>query len=122
MAVLVTIRARLRDDPEVIRKIHNEVTAATKEMALQAGDISHRVFLDPQDAREFLGIDEWKSADAVQAFSANPQIQEFFGQMFEGAPEVTIWEGAGWNEWLLSDTLDGHEADGHEAGLTRRAR
>jgi hypothetical protein len=27
------------------------------------------------------------------------QIQEFFAQMFEGAPEVTIWEGAGWNAW-----------------------
>jgi hypothetical protein len=39
------------------------------------------------------------SAEDVQAFSANPQIQEFFAQMFEGAPEVTIWEGAGWNEW-----------------------
>jgi quinol monooxygenase YgiN len=99
MAMLVTIRGRLRDDPEAIRKIHDEVTAATKEMALQAGDITHRVYLSPQDGREFLGIDEWKSAEAVQAFSANPQIQEFFGQMFEGAPEVTIWEGAGWNEW-----------------------
>jgi hypothetical protein len=40
----------------------------------------------------------WKSAEAVQAFFANQQIQEFFGQMFEGQPEVTIWEG-GWNEW-----------------------
>ena len=97
--VLVTIRGRLRDDPEAIKQIHDGVTAATKEMALQAGDISHRVYLNPQDGRDFLGIDEWKSAEAVQAFSANPQIQEFFGQMFEGAPEVTIFEGAGWNEW-----------------------
>ncbi|HKA69748.1 MAG TPA: antibiotic biosynthesis monooxygenase [Actinomycetes bacterium] len=99
MAVLVTIRARLRDDAGTIRQIHDGVTAATKEMALQAGDISHRVYLSPQDGRDFLGIDEWKSAEAVQAFSANPQIQEFFSQMFEGAPEVTIWEGSGWNEW-----------------------
>ena len=99
MAVLVTIRARLRDDPEVIQKIHDEVTAATKDMAKQAGDLTHRVYLDPRDARNFLGIDEWDSAEAVLAFSANPQIQEFFGQMFEGVPEVTIWEGAGWNEW-----------------------
>lgn len=97
--VLVTIRARLRDDPEAIRKIHDDVTTATKEMALQAGDISHRVYLNPQDGRDFLGIDEWKSAEAVQAFSANRQIQEFFGQMFERQPEVTIWEGSGWNEW-----------------------
>jgi quinol monooxygenase YgiN len=97
--VLVTIRGRLRDDPEAIKKIHDEVTGATKEMALQAGDISHRVYLNPMDGRDFLGIDEWESAEAVQTFSANPQIQAFFGQMFEGAPEVTIWGGAGWNEW-----------------------
>ena len=99
MAVTITIRARLKADPQSVQKIHDEVTAATKEMALQAGDISHRVYLNPQDGRDFLGIDEWKSAEAVQAFSANPQIQEFFGQMFGGSPEVTIFEGAGWNEW-----------------------
>jgi quinol monooxygenase YgiN len=90
---------RLGDHPEAIRKIHDEVTTATKEMALQAGDISHRVYLNPQDGRDFLGIDEWKSAEAVQAFSGDPQIQEFFAQIFEGQPEVTIWEGSGWNEW-----------------------
>ena len=97
--VLVTIRGRLRDEPGAIRQIHDQVTGATKEMALQAGDLSHHVYLNPQDDRDFLGIDEWESAEAVQAFSANPQIQEFFGQMFEGAPEVTIYEGSGWNEW-----------------------
>ena len=80
--VLVTIRGRLRDDPEAVRQIHDAVTTATKEMALQAGDISHRVYLNPRDGRDFLGIDEWNSAQAVQTFSADPQIQEFFAQMF----------------------------------------
>ena len=97
--VLVTVKGRLRDDPGAIKQIHDSVTAATKDMAVQAGDISHRVYLNPQDDRDFLGIDEWRSAEAVQQFSANPQIQEFFGQMFEGMPEVTVYEGSGWNEW-----------------------
>ena len=97
--VLVTIKARLRDDPAAIQQIHDAVTGATKEMAQQAGDISHRVYLNPMDTRDFLGIDEWQSAEAVQAFSANPQIQEFFGQMFEGAPEVKVWTDSGWNRW-----------------------
>jgi quinol monooxygenase YgiN len=99
MAVLVTIRGRLRDEPSAIQKIHDAVTAATKQMALQAGDISHRVYLNPQDSRDFLGIDEWESAQAVQEFAADPQIQEFFSSMFEDAPDVSIWQGAGWNEW-----------------------
>jgi quinol monooxygenase YgiN len=97
--VLVTIRGRLRDDPAKIKQIHDGVTTATKEMALQAGDISHRVYLSAHDGRDFLGIDEWESAQAVQAFSADPQIHEFFAQMFVGSPEVTIWVGSGWNEW-----------------------
>jgi quinol monooxygenase YgiN len=99
MAVLVSIRARLRDDPEAIRKIHDEVTGATKDMAMEAGDLSHRIYLNPQDPRDFLGIDEWQSAEAVMTFSANPQIQEFFGNMFEGEPEVKVWEDSGWNAW-----------------------
>lgn len=97
--VLVTIRGRLRDDPESIRKIHDQVTAATKDIAVQAGDVSHRVYLNPRNGRDFLGIDQWQSAEAFQAFSADPKIQEFFGQMFEGAPDVTLWEASGWNEW-----------------------
>jgi quinol monooxygenase YgiN len=99
MAVLVTIKGRLRDDPDAIKKMHDAVTTATKEMAIQAGGISHRVYLNLQDGRDFLGIDEWQTAEAVAAFSANPQIQEFFAQMFEGPPEVTIWQGSGWNKW-----------------------
>ena len=99
MAVTVTIRARLKADAATIRKLHDQVTGATKEMAQQAGDISHHVYLNPQDDREFLGIDVWQSAEQVQAFSSNPQIQQFFSDMFEGAPEVTIWVNSGWNSW-----------------------
>ena len=99
MAVTITVRARLKGDAGSIKKIHDEVTAATKEMARQAGDISHVVYLNPQDEREFLGIDVWQSAEQAQAFAGSPQIQEFFGNMFEGAPEVKIWVDPGWNKW-----------------------
>lgn len=99
MAVLVTVKGRLRDEPDAIKENHDQVTGATKDMAMQAGDLSHRVYLNPMDQRDFFGIDEWESAEAVQAFSANPQIQEFFGRMFERAPEVTVYEDSGWNAW-----------------------
>jgi quinol monooxygenase YgiN len=99
MAVTVTIRARLKGSPDSIQKIHDQVTGATKEMARQAGDLTHAVYLDPQDGREFLGIDTWQSVEQMQAFASNPQIQEFFGQMFEGQPEVKVWEDSGWNRW-----------------------
>ena len=97
-AVSVTIRARLRSDQATAQQLHDQVTGATREMAIAAGDISHRVFLNPMDPRDFLGIDEWKSAEAVGAFASSPQIQEFFAQLFDGQPNVTVWVPSGWNE------------------------
>jgi len=99
MAVTITIRARLKADPQSVQKIHDEVTAATRDMARQAGDISHVVYLSAQDQRDFLGIDTWQSAEQAQAFAGSPQIVEFFGRMFEGQPEVMIWTDPGWNTW-----------------------
>lgn len=97
--VTVIIRARLRGEPAAARQLHDQVTGATREMAIAAGDISHRVFLDPTDPGAFLGIDVWQSAEAVGAFSQDPRIVDFFGQLFDGAPEVTIWVPSNWNEW-----------------------
>src|SRR5262245_25844584 len=98
-AVTVMIRARLKGDAASAQQLHDQVTGATREMALAAGDISHRVFLNPADPLDFLGIDEWQSAEAVGSFASSAQIQEFFGQLFDGQPEVTMWVPSGWNEW-----------------------
>lgn len=99
MKVTITIRARLKGDSKAGQKLHDEVTAATKEMALKAGDLKHLVFLNPQDDRDFLGIDEWDTAEHAQAFAGSPQIQEFFSNLFEGQPEVKVWVDSGWNQW-----------------------
>lgn len=99
MSVIVTVRARLKAEPATIQALHDQVTAATKEMAQAAGDLSHKIFLNPQDQRDFLGIDEWQSPEAFQQFSSDPQIMEFFGQLFEGPPEVSVWVNSGWNQW-----------------------
>ena len=99
MAVTITIRARLNGDQASMKKVHDDVTRATKEMALQAGDISHKVYLNPMDPRDFLGIDIWHTPEQAQAFAGDPRIQEFFGKLFEGTPEVTLWVDSGWNQW-----------------------
>jgi quinol monooxygenase YgiN len=97
-AVTVVIRARLRD-PATARQLHDRVTTATKAQAQAAGDLTHRVFLNAADPTAFLGIDEWRSADAVQAFASSPQIAEFFGELFDGQPDVSVWVPSDWNEW-----------------------
>jgi quinol monooxygenase YgiN len=99
MAVTVTIQGRLKGGTAEMKQLHDEVTGATKEMAKAAGDISHKVFLNPQDERDFLGIDEWQSAEQVQAFSSDPRIQDFFARLFEGQPQVKLWVDSDWNQW-----------------------
>lgn len=97
--VTVIVRARLRADQAAARELHDQVTSATREAAVAAGDLSHRTFLNPADPSDFLGIDEWRSPEAFQAFAGDPQIGEFFGRLFDGQPEVTVWIASGWNEW-----------------------
>jgi hypothetical protein len=43
MSVIVTVRARLKADPESTQALHDQVTGATKEMAQAAGDLSHKI-------------------------------------------------------------------------------
>ena len=99
MAVTIVIRARLKGDQASMQEVHDQVTKATMEAARQAGDISHRVYLNPRDQGDFLGIDVWQTAEQAQAFAGSPQIQEFFGRLFDGPPEVTAWVDSKWNQW-----------------------
>jgi len=99
MKYTVTVRARLKESPAAAKKYHDDVTGATKDQAKQAGDLTHRVFLDPQDPKAFLGIDEWSTLEGLQKFAASPQIQEFFGKLFDGPPEVAVWVDSDWNKW-----------------------
>jgi quinol monooxygenase YgiN len=99
MAYTVTIRGRLRDSSTVAKKLHDDVTSASKDTAKKAGDLTHVVFLDPKDPTAFLGVDTWSSLEGLQAFAASPQIREFFGKLFQGEPEVRVWMDSDWNQW-----------------------
>ena len=99
MKYTVTVRARLKKDQAASKAFHDQVTGATKEAAKKAGDITHRVFLDPQDPKAFLGIDEWSTLEGLQAFAGSPDIKKFFGDLFEGEPEVRVWVDSNWNAW-----------------------
>jgi len=99
MKYTVTIRARLRDDQAKARKLHDDVTGATKDVAKQAGDLTHVVYLDPRDPRAFLGIDTWSTLEGLTKFAQSPEIRDFFGKLFEGEPEVRVWVDSDWNQW-----------------------
>ena len=99
MTYIVTIRGRLREAQAAAKTYHDKVTGATKDAAKQAGDLTHVVYLDPQDPRAFYGVDTWSSLEGLQAFAASPQIRDFFGKLFEGEPEVRVWVDSEWNRW-----------------------
>ncbi len=99
MKYTVTVRARLQGDQAAAKDLHDHVTGATKDAAKQAGDLTHRVFLDPRDPKAFYGVDEWSSLEGIQTFSASPQIKQFFSDLFEGEPEVRVWVDSDWRQW-----------------------
>jgi len=99
MNYTVAIRGRLREAPAAAKKYHDEVTRATKDAAKQAGDLSHAVYLDPQDPKAFLGIDTWSSLEGIQKVGGSPESREFFGKLFEGAPDLHVLVSSDWNQW-----------------------
>ncbi len=99
MAYTVTIRGKLRGSATAAKKLHDDVTGASKDAAKKAGDLTHVVYLDPRDPAAFLGVDTWSSLEGLQAFAASPQIREFFGKLFDGEPEVHVWVNSDWNQW-----------------------
>ena len=99
MKYTVTIRAKLREGQTAAKKYHDDVTRATKAAARQAGDLTHAVYLDPKDPRAFLGIDTWGNLEGLQKFAGSPDIRDFFGELFDGEPEVRVWVDSDWNQW-----------------------
>ncbi len=65
MKYTVTIRGRLKEAPAAAKRYHDDVTTATKDAAKQAGDLTHAVYLDPQDPKAFFGVDTWIGARRV---------------------------------------------------------
>jgi len=99
MKYTVTIRGRLREAPVAAKSYHDKITKATKDAAVQAGDLTHAVYLDPQDPKAFFGVDTWSSLEGIQNFAGSPQIREFFASLFEGEPDVRVWVTSDWNQW-----------------------
>jgi hypothetical protein len=95
-----TVRAKLRDtDPEVARARHNAIVAKLRPQLEPKGGTAHMVFANAQDPMEFLAIDRWDSPEGLQALQ-DPAVQQEIASMFDGAPQVTVWEvREGWTAY-----------------------
>ncbi len=103
----VLVSARFKSsDPAANKKAHDEVAAATKELAMSKGDVAHKVVKDPADPQSFLAIDVWTNLEGMQAHFADPKFQAGLGTIFDGPPTVRVFKtlagGTQWGELSLA--------------------
>ena len=96
LAIRGTLAAKNVDSA---RAIHNETAGAPANVAAakSLGDLSHMVYTPaPQStlgAKEFLILDLWNSADGLNKFFANKDVQEQAGRIFSERDPV-VWAPA----------------------------
>jgi quinol monooxygenase YgiN len=96
LTVRGTLAAETLDDAQTM---HNETAGAEESIAAarSLGDLSHMIYLPLEPAEsgagEVLFIDQWSSAEGLNQFFANPQVQEQAGQLFTER-EATVWTHA----------------------------
>jgi hypothetical protein len=78
---------------------HNATIAMVAPQGRAMGNESHQAYLNPRNRREFLAIDVWNNAEAPQQLFQDPALGAEFAKLFEGQPDVTMWEATGWEGW-----------------------
>jgi quinol monooxygenase YgiN len=99
MRYIVTVRGMLKGDAEQARKMHDETVGKVSPMGRQMGNTSHQPYRNIQNPNEFFAIDVWDNLESIQKLYSDPALAEEFGKLFEGQPEVTIWEDTGWMQF-----------------------
>lgn len=97
MKFIVTVRGKLRGDEKTAQAIHDAAVAQLSVAGRAMGSTAHTAFLNSQDRREFLAIDEWDNPEGIQKLYGDPQTQQEIGKMFDGMPEVVVWVASGWS-------------------------
>lgn len=79
--------------------LHDMLAGGGEGQAKEAGDVAHVVFLGLEDDRQFLAVDVWRSAEAIEAFYGNPDFQAGFAMLFAAPPTVTVYRSTDWHQW-----------------------
>ncbi|HLF28377.1 MAG TPA: hypothetical protein VJG32_18750 [Anaerolineae bacterium] len=100
MKYIVSVRGMLKAaDEQQSRATHDATIQQIGAMGRSMGNVGHRAYLNPQNRREFLAIDVWDNLEGPQKLLADPNLGAEFAKLFDGQPQVTIWEDAGWEAW-----------------------
>ncbi len=79
--------ARKGGEAETLAAVEALVEPTRKE----AGCVRYEVLAGLDDPREVAVVEEWASAEALQAHLASPHVQAFFARaasLFDGAPSI----------------------------------
>jgi quinol monooxygenase YgiN len=79
---------------------HDAAVEKLSAMTRPMGAIGHQPYLNPQNPKEFLAVDTWNNLEALQKFMADPNVAAEFGKLFDGMPDVTIWQESGWASFM----------------------
>ena len=96
MNYITVVRAKLKGTPQEAQMAHDATVEKLSEMTRPMGAIGHKPHLNPQDPTQFLAIDTWNNLEGLQKFMSDPQVAEAFGQLFDGAPDVSVWQESDW--------------------------
>jgi quinol monooxygenase YgiN len=109
------IRGTLADmDLAMAKATHDQIAMGGEQQAKMAGDIAHDVLLGTtlldSVENEFLAIDRWTDPEAMQAFYADPMVQQAFAGLFAAPPSIQYfvyhpdWED--WGDMESGDAFD----------------
>jgi len=96
MKYIVTVRGILKGDSQQARQMHDEIVSKVSPMGRQMGNTSHQAYLNVQNNGEFFAIDVWDNLEAIQKLYSDPNLAVEFGKMFDGQPDIVVWEDSGW--------------------------
>jgi len=98
-------------DLAMAKEKHDGIAGGGEAAAKAAGDIAHDVLLGTTmlgtEENQFLGIDRWTDAQAMNNFYMNPDLQAAFGTLFSGPPSLEAFQRQPtWHTWGDMDAGD----------------
>ena len=103
--IITTARGTVKSVDEA-RKLHNSSVVKTLTKARKAGNLSHEAYFrmaapGSPEAKEWLGVDVWMSADDMMGFYEDPEFLAGFDHMFTGEANTAVWQhpAGDWSEW-----------------------
>jgi quinol monooxygenase YgiN len=101
MGFIVTVRGTLKSaDEQAARKAHDSAAGQVRTLGKTLGNLHHQPYLNPENPREFFDVDVWNDDQAgLKKFFSDPGMAKAMGELFEGMPEIKVFEDKGWLSW-----------------------